>query len=57
MSKRRLDAECIRDAMLSASQQLQLSPPLGSLLSQAGDGPIGGPRFRARRSLGGSAHQ
>ena len=46
MSKRRLDAECIRDAMLSASQQLQLSPPMGSLLSQAGDGPIGGPRFR-----------
>jgi hypothetical protein len=46
VSKRRLDAECIRDAMLSASQQLQLSPPMGSLLSQAGDGPIGGPRFR-----------
>jgi hypothetical protein len=46
VSKRRLDAECIRDAMLSASQQLQLSPPLGSMLSQAGDGPIGGPRFR-----------
>ena len=47
MSKRRLDAECIRDAMLSASQQLQLSPPMGSMLSQAGDGPIGAPRFRA----------
>ena len=47
VSKRRLDAECIRDAMLSASQQLQLSPPMGSLLSQAGDGPIGGPRFRS----------
>ncbi len=46
MSKRRLDAECIRDAMLSASQQIQLSPPMGSLLSQAGDGPIGGPGFR-----------
>jgi hypothetical protein len=46
-SKRRLDAECIRDAMLSASQQLQLSPPMGSMLSQSGDGPIGGPRFRA----------
>ena len=46
MSKRRLDAECIRDAMLSASQQLQLSPPLGSMIGQAGDGPIGGPRFR-----------
>ena len=46
MSKRRLDAECIRDAMLSASQQLQLSPPLASIIGQAGDAPIGGPRFR-----------
>ncbi|MEO6742381.1 MAG: PSD1 and planctomycete cytochrome C domain-containing protein [Chthoniobacteraceae bacterium] len=46
MSKRRLDAECIRDAMLSASQQLQLSPPTASAIGLAGDGPIGGPRFR-----------
>ncbi len=46
MSKRRLDAECIRDAMLSASQQIQLSPPLASIIGQAGDAPIGGPRFR-----------
>jgi hypothetical protein len=46
MSKRRLDAECIRDAILAASQQLELSPPKGSLLAQGGDGPIGGPRFR-----------
>ena len=46
MSKRRLDAECIRDAMLSASMQLELTPPVGSLLAQGGDGPIGGPRFR-----------
>ncbi len=46
MSKRRLDAECIRDAMLSASQQLELSPPLASIIGQAGDAPIGGPRFR-----------
>ncbi len=46
MSKRRLDAESIRDAMLSASQQLQLSPPLGSMLAEGGDGPIGGPRLR-----------
>jgi hypothetical protein len=46
VSKRRLDAECVRDAMLSASQQLQLSPPVASLIGQAGDGPIGGPRFR-----------
>ena len=46
MSKRRLDAECIRDAMLSASLQLDLTPPVGSLLAQGGDAPIGGPRFR-----------
>ncbi len=46
VSKRRLDAECIRDAMLSASQQLQLSPPTASMIGHAGDGPIGGPRFR-----------
>jgi len=46
MSKRRLDAECIRDAILAASQQLQMTPPKGSLLAESGDGPIGGPRFR-----------
>ena len=46
MSKRRLDAECIRDAMLAAGMQLQLAAPLGSLLAENGDGPIGGPRFR-----------
>jgi uncharacterized protein DUF1549/uncharacterized protein DUF1553/cytochrome c len=45
MSKRRLDAECIRDAMLAVSGQLS-SPPTGSLIAQAGDGPIGG---QARR--------
>ncbi len=40
-SKRRLDAECIRDAMLTASGQLQLTPPVGSVVAQAGEGPIG----------------
>ena len=30
MKKRRLDAECIRDALLAASGQLQLIPPTGS---------------------------
>ena len=39
--KRRLDAECIRDAMLAASGQLQLAPPIGSSVALAGDGPIG----------------
>ena len=44
-SKRRLDAECIRDAMLSASGQLDSSAPVGSTIAQAGDGPIGQRRF------------
>ncbi len=46
MSKRRLDAECIRDAMLSVAGTLDLHAPVGSLVARAGDGPIGGPRFR-----------
>jgi len=40
-AKRRLDAECIRDAMLAASGQLDLAPPLGSVVARAGDGVIG----------------
>lgn len=40
-SKRRLDAECIRDAMLTASAQLQITPPVGSAVALAGEGPIG----------------
>jgi hypothetical protein len=46
MSKRRLDAECVRDAMLAVSGELDLIPPVGSLIASAGDGPIGGPRLR-----------
>jgi hypothetical protein len=46
MNERRLDAECIRDAMLSASGQLDPEAPIGSMVAKAGDGPIGGPRFR-----------
>lgn len=46
MSKRRLDAECIRDAMLAAANSLDLQPPIGSVIAQVGDGPIGGPRRR-----------
>ena len=46
MSKRRLDAECIRDAMLSVGGTLDLHVPVGSLIARSGDGPIGGPRFR-----------
>jgi len=40
-NKRRLDAECIRDAMLAASGQLDVRPPVGSAVALAGDGPIG----------------
>ncbi len=47
MSKRRLDAECIRDAMLSASGQLDLARPVGSLIARSGDEMVGGQRFRS----------
>lgn len=42
--KRRLDAECIHDAMLAISGQLNLQPPVGSAVAWAGDGIIGGLR-------------
>jgi len=41
MNKRRLEAECIRDTMLAVGRQLQLTPPVGSLIAEAGDGPVG----------------
>ncbi|HEY3900326.1 MAG TPA: PSD1 and planctomycete cytochrome C domain-containing protein [Chthoniobacter sp.] len=41
MSPRRLDAEAIRDALLTASGQLQLRPPQGSAVAAAGDGYVG----------------
>ena len=44
MSKRRLDAECIRDAILATSQQLQIQPPVGSPVALAGEGPVNRPR-------------
>ncbi len=46
MSKKRLDAECLRDAMLSVAGTLDLKAPTGSLIAKAGDGPIArrGPR-------------
>ena len=44
MSKRRLDAEAIRDAMLAVSGDLQLAAPVASVLARAGDGPVGAPR-------------
>jgi hypothetical protein len=41
ISPRRLDAESIRDAMLAASGQLDLTPPAGSVVEKVGDGYIG----------------
>lgn len=41
MSKRRLEAEAIRDAMLSISGQLDLAPLKGSAIAKAGDGYVG----------------
>ncbi len=40
-NRKRLDAESLRDATLAASQQLDLSRPEGSMVSQIGDGFVG----------------
>ena len=40
-SQRRLDAEAIRDAMLTASGQIDITPPNGSVVASVGDGYIG----------------
>jgi hypothetical protein len=40
-SPRRLDAEAIRDAILTASGQMQTNPPHGSVVANIGDGNIG----------------
>ncbi|HKB04546.1 MAG TPA: DUF1553 domain-containing protein [Gemmataceae bacterium] len=45
MSPRRLDAECLRDAMLAISGQLNTEPPVGSVVAQTGEGPTGRPRL------------
>jgi hypothetical protein len=45
MSKRRLDAECIRDAILQTSGQLSFKQFPGSVIAYGGDGPIGVARF------------
>jgi len=49
MSPRRLDAECLRDAMLTIGGQLNIAPPLGSVVASTGEGPTN----RAR--LGGNS--
>jgi hypothetical protein len=41
MNQRRLEAEAIRDAMLAASGQLDLTEPLGSPVEKLGEGIIG----------------
>ncbi|KAF0180900.1 MAG: hypothetical protein FD161_618 [Limisphaerales bacterium] len=43
MSPRRLDAECLRDAMLAVGGTLDLKPPLASVVLTMGDLPIDGP--------------
>ncbi len=44
MTPRRLDAEILRDALLAVSEQLNTTPPVGSVVAQAGEGPV--TRFR-----------
>jgi hypothetical protein len=44
MMPRRLDAECVRDAILAVSGQLDLTPPVGSAIARIGDGPAQRPR-------------
>ena len=45
-AERRLDAECLRDAMLMSSGQLDLKPPTGSVVATVGDGAVGvGPQY------------
>jgi hypothetical protein len=45
MTPRRLDAEILRDAILAASGQLALTPPVGSAVARAGEGPVMRPRL------------
>ena len=45
-SARRLEAEVLRDSLLSVSGKIDLTPQVGSIIALAGDGPIGGDRFR-----------
>jgi cytochrome c553 len=41
MSPRRLEAESLRDAILAISGRLNVEPPVGSAVAQAGEGPAG----------------
>jgi hypothetical protein len=40
MTPRRLDAESLRDALLAVSGQLDTTPPVGSAVAKAGEGPV-----------------
>ncbi|MCA9176037.1 MAG: DUF1553 domain-containing protein, partial [Planctomycetales bacterium] len=51
MNQRRLEAEAIRDSMLLASGQLDLSPGRGSVIESIGDGSVG-QNIRVDRFLG-----
>ncbi len=50
MTPRRLDAECIRDAMLAVSGGLNIETPVGSAVAQRGDGMIGGYPIKSLRA-------
>lgn len=50
MSQRRLDAECIRDAMLAVSGGLKTEAPVGSAVAQCGDAAIGGFPIKSLRA-------
>ncbi|HEX3447422.1 MAG TPA: DUF1549 domain-containing protein [Isosphaeraceae bacterium] len=55
MSKKRLEAEAIRDAILSTSGRLILEPPVGSAVAEAGEG-FAGP-FRGFNQDGSDLHR
>ena len=50
MTPRRLDAECIRDAMLAVGGGLNIEAPVGSAVAQYGDGAIGGYSIKSLRA-------
>jgi hypothetical protein len=49
MTPRRLEAECLRDALLAVSGQLNPTPPLGSVVARVGEGPLTRPRLGGDR--------
>ncbi|MDR3639023.1 MAG: DUF1549 domain-containing protein [Isosphaeraceae bacterium] len=55
MSKKRLEAEAIRDAVLTVSGELVVEPPVGSAVAKAGEG-FAGP-FRAFNQDGQDLHR